>query len=755
MNRREFLFRCGAAPAAAPFASMAAGARAVPGPRTEVRPLHGKPAFFVDGRPYTKPVFETYVPEKRFFRQFAQAGTDVFSFSTNLGPGFGPPTRLGPETWDFKTLDERAHRVLEANPRALLLPRIYCTTPDWWTAAHLDQCQVLADGLQYYAQGKGHNRDGKAFPSLASELWRADTAAALAHLVRHMQDSDYGAHLFGYMVTGLMSEEWYHWSIHTNQLSDYSPHATRAFRQWLRAKYSSPQGLRAAWNDPRADFDTAAVPSQDARQRGRDRTFRNPAREMPVIDWYGFYNDLVPEVIDCLCRAVKQACDFRKVVGAFYCYMFEFGGDPEFGHNAMARLLRSPHLDFAMVTASYHDRDLGRGADYARAPITSVGLHGKLWYHDNDTVSFRYDAMHAADPDRATVARYRRELGVTADAQQTLWMYRRSAGFVLGYGVYESLFDLHGGYFDDPELMAEVKRLNRVLADARNRDCSSVAEILVVSDEISNAYAAFESALLQQSLRPAQVQLAKLGAPHDSIVVDDLERAHVARYKLVIFLNCFHLSDAQRELIRQRVLSGNRTAVWCYAPGYFNGATCSAEAMRELTGLRIVISADPRRVRAQMELRRGSHPIVEDCLRSCAGPIGHEHVWAQAAAVEDPTAMALGVRQGTREVALALKPMGSWTSVYTLNPALPAAFLRALARHAGVHIYNNRDDTLYASQSYLTINADGAGSRTIFFPCPVGVTDPFSGRQLAQNTTRFSCALGDKETILLAVERLA
>lgn len=751
LNRREFLVCCGAAATAASATSSAG--QAVPGPHTEVRRRHGKPTFFVDGQPYTKPVFETYVPETRFFRQFAAAGTDVFSFSTNLGRGFGPPAWLGPETWDFKALDQRARRVLEANPQALLMPRIYCTTPDWWTAAHRDQCQVLANGSQTYSQGKGFHRDGQAFPSLASEQWRADTAAALQHVVRHMQESDYGARLFGYIITGLMSEEWYHWSIHTGELSDYSALAVRAFRAWLRAKYGTTQALRAAWNDPHAEFDAAAVPSQEARQRGRQRTFRDPAQEMPVIDWYGFYNDLVPDTIDRLCRAAKGACDFQKVVGAFYCYMFEFGGDPEFGHNAMGKLLRSPHLDFAAVTASYHDRDLGRGADYARAPITSVGLHGKLWYHDNDTVSFRYDAMHAADRDRATIARHRKELGVTANAQETIWLYRRSAGFVLGGGIFESFFDLHGGYFDGPELMAEVKRLNGVLGAAKDRDCTSVAEILMVSDEASNAYAAFESGFLQQTLRPAQVQLAKLGAPHDSILVDDLKLVAMDRYKLVIFLNCFHLDNAQRELIRRTALSGRRTVLWCYAPGYFNGATRSIEALRELTGMRIVTAATSPRVRARMDLRRGSHPIVDDFLRSGSGPIGHEHVWVQAAAVDDPTATALGVRQGSQEVALALKSMGSWTSVYTLNPVLPAALLRAMARYAGVHIYNDQDDTLYASRSYLTINADGAGSRTLCFPRSFDIGDPFTGRQLARKTAHFTCALRDKETLLLSLER--
>lgn len=770
MNRRRFIAQAASAAAvlaAAPsFAVGAAQPRRVPGPRTEVRRRRGQPQFFLDGEPYTKPVFETYVPQTKFFRQFAEAGTDVFSFSTNLGAGFAAPTWIGPDTFDFKQLDEFAHRVLEANPRGLLLPRIYLTAPEWWVKSNPGECQVLSNGSRFYSKGAGHNRDGKAFPSLASVKWRADTAAALERVIRHMQESGYGASMFGWMVTGLMSEEWYHWSIHTNELSDYSAHAARAFGGWLRAKYRTGAALRRAWNDPGATFENVAAPAQEARQRGRERTFRDPAAEMPVIDWYQFYNDLVPDTMEVFLRAAKQASDFRKVVGAFYCYMFEFGGDPEFGHNALTKLLRSKHLDFGLVTASYFDRELGSGADYARAPITSLRLHGKLWYHDNDTVSFRYDEMNKANPDRATVERYRKELGVTETGQETIWQYRRGAGFVLGHGIFQSFFDLHGGYFDDPALMAEVKRLNALLGESQQYDRSSVAEILVVSDERSCSYATFESGFLQQTLRPLQVQLAKLGAPHDSILVDDLALADLKRCKFVLFLNCFHLTDAQRRFIRHKVQNRNRTVLWCYAPGLFNGATTSVEAMRELTGLRLVRAEKTVRVRARialtpdgMRLWPHSQPQQSDpAIGPAAGAsptaglatvIGHEHVWGQSFSVEDPHAIALGRLEGRNEVGLAMKRMKRWMSVYTMNPVLPAAFLRALAREAGVHLYNDRDDTLYASRSYLTLNADGAGERTLRFPKPVDLFDPFTGRTIACRVNELVRELRDKETLLI------
>ena len=134
MNRRRFLARSVSAVALAAIPQTAGALRRfhqTPGPRTKVRRHRGQPRSFLDREPYTKPVFETYAPQTKYFRQFAEAGTDVFSFSTNLGTGFAAPTWIGPDSFDFQQLDERAHRVLEANPRGLLLPRIYLTTPDW------------------------------------------------------------------------------------------------------------------------------------------------------------------------------------------------------------------------------------------------------------------------------------------------------------------------------------------------------------------------------------------------------------------------------------------------------------------------------------------------------------------------------------------------------------------------------------------------------------------------------------------------
>lgn len=729
--------------------SIAQEASAIPGPHTEVALHQGRPHFFVDGRPFSQPVFETYVPTTKYFKQFAETGTKVFGISVNLGPGFGPEVWQGPNSFDFTKFDEIVHRILNVQPAALVMPRIYATTPAWWVEEHPDECQQFFDGTTKYLEGAGHGRDRKAFPSLASVRWREETAAALQQLISHTLTSEYRDHLFGYVITGLMSEEWYHWSIHTGQLGDYSVHATEAFRQWLRTKYGSSQSLQESWNQKGLTFEAVKVPSPEARMRGRDRTFRDPRLEMSVIDWYLFYNDLVPDTMEVFLRAAKDASGGSKVVGAFYCYMFEFGGDPEYGHNALSRLLQSPSLDFVAVTASYFDRHLGTGADYARSPITSVAHHGKLWYHDNDTVSFRYDEINKSRTDREVVERYRKELGVTATPQESIWQYQRSAGFVLGQGIYQSFFDLHGGYFDDPQLMKEVERLNRILESSANHDMSSVAEILVISDEVSCSYATFESPFLQQSLQPAQVQFTKIGAPHDSILIDDLADANLDRYKLVIFLNCFHLSSEQRQQIEREVLRKGRTVLWCYASGLFQNNTESIDAVRSLTRLHLVSHPERGRVQALLELNDEGRSLFAGSPPKPAtkeSPVGHPHVWLHLLAVEDPSAIPLGRLAGNEDVAFAMKRLDDWTSIYTLNPVLPAAILAGLARRAGVHLYSDRNDTLYASRQYLTINADGDGVRNISFPRPVTLIDPFTDELLARRTKQIHRPMRDKET---------
>jgi hypothetical protein len=212
-------------------------------------------------------------------------------------------------------------------------------------------------------------------------------------------------------------------------------------------------------------------------------------------------------------------------------------------------------------------------------------------------------------------------------------------------------------------------------------------------------------------------------------------------------LNCFHLTDAQRRLIRQRVLKRNRTVLWCYAPGLFNGHQTSVAAMQELTGVRLMLAQKPDRVRARIQMNEAGKQLWRQ-TDTASQSIGHEHVWARLVSVQDDSAVALGTLEGGSDVILATKDMRGWTSIYSLNPVLPAACLRALARRAGVHLYNDQDDTLYASRSFLTLSAHLAGRRFIKLTWPTNVFDPFSGKRLWHDVSEFEREFDAKETVI-------
>lgn len=736
----------------------------------------GIPVFTINDEPWTSPIFSAYQINKKYFQQMAEAGCRAHMFVVEVGSGYGHSREcwLGPDSYDYSCIDERVEVVLEADPNALIMIRLYLAAPQWWLDANPQEALVLENGRTTFSEPSFNIavQYDKRYASLGSNKWREDMAMALRQVVRHIEKSDYGERVFAYSLSGLSTEEWYHWGCcDINQLGDYSQPMTEAFRNWLRMKYGSVEELCHAWGCHNLTFEGVTIPTGKDRVGTSKAMFRNSEKDMHVIDFYSFYNEIIPETIDYFAGVVKDETGGRKTVGTLYCYMYEFKGDPEFGHNALGKMLESRNIDFFQVEPSYGSRQLGSGGDYVRGPAKSVALHGKVWYHDNDVASYRYPqiAQHKVPEFYASW------LGVTRSAEESVWMYRRTVGFALGHGMHYGFFDLHGGYYDDPELLQGVKGICNVAEGARHHARQSTSEILVVTDERSTMYCTYGNAFQAASLHSTMHQMIKVGAPYDSILVDDLEVADLSQYKLVIFLNSYHLDDRQRDLIRTTVLRDGRTVLWCYAAGLFNGRSRSLDLMHDITGFDMQES--PHAMRPRMEFSQVEHPIAEAierlgwygidshgvCFDAPYRPKEGENRLAEspkngatqseklldAIFVCDPKSTVLGTVPGTGMPVFAVKNMGTWTSIYSMIVNFPAPILREIARMAGVHIYSDQNDTLYTCSSYLTLHADGAGLRRVDLPYSCDVVDAFTGEQLGRQVTSFEKELRDGETLLV------
>jgi hypothetical protein len=98
---------------------------------------------------------------------------------------------------------------------------------------------------------------------------------------------------------------------------------------------------------------------------------------------------------------------------------------------------------------------------------------------------------------------------------------------------------------------------------------------------------------------------------------------------------------------------------------------------------------------------------------------------------------------------LAAPAGGTWKSAWCATPNVPAAVLRGVARWAGVHLYSEAGDVLYATRDLLAAHTAGGGARTFRLPRKVEVVhDLLDDRPVAADTDRFDVTLPPSSTSL-------
>ena len=111
-------------------------------------------------------------------------------------------------------------------------------------------------------------------------------------------------------------------------------------------------------------------------------------------------------------------------------------------------------------------------------------------------------------------------------------------------------------------------------------------------------------------------------------------------------------------------------------------------------------------------------------------------------AVADESAVPLANYAADGAVAAARKG----NVIFYGGAALDAAWLREVARSAGVHIYTETDDNFFAGGNFLCIHADSAGTKVIELPRRADAVEIYTGEVLGRDTDRLEFPMKAFET---------
>jgi hypothetical protein len=691
----------------------------------EIKPHGGVPTLFVNGRAQSGMSYMTYRPDGKYFGQFRRIGVHLYSFSatpTEAAYGLAKTCWTAPDEFDYSGFEERVRMLLDADPDAYFFPRLYLSSPRWWDAKHPDDLVTFdpGDGLP---QPLFHSPPDKRVPSWASETWRRDTAAALRRFIEHVEQSPYADRVIGCHLASGTTEEWMMWGGNEGKWGDYSPVNVARFRQWLKQKYGKADALRCAWADPTVTFENATIPGRKEREATRFSTLRDPQRERRVIDFYDYNADLVADTIACFAKVVKQATHRKSLVGVFYGYVLQLCGEhrqQNAGHTALEKVWDCPDVDFVTSPTSYAFRTPGIGYSHFMSLVDSVKLHGKLWFDENDIRTW----LLKGKPERGW--------GQTDTYEETRGQLQREFANVLCHAVGQWWFDMGGGWYDDPRILADIGAMNRIASASLDWDRSPVDEIAVVVDDRSLHLMQVANRLSRPLLLDQLPELGRVGAPVGFYALADLMR--LSPRKMYVFLDAWAPTAAERQAV-ERLKAQGRMLVWLYAPGVYRKGRLDPGGIEEITGIHVAMDQRPVRLEVQ----------------SPWGAYGTNFDVAPVFFADDARATVLG-RLADGRAGLVRREAGGWTTVYSSAPKLPAALLGELTIQAGVHRYLRQPrahDVIYANHSLVALCVSEPGPRTVTLPRTCDVFDLFDGgRQIATDAREFTVTLQRNQTKL-------
>ncbi|HBG25896.1 MAG: hypothetical protein A2Y10_17780 [Planctomycetes bacterium GWF2_41_51] len=675
----------------------------------QLKKHNGAMTLFIDGQPQP---FTTYKPtelndDNLFEETVKKSVKDVSDQGVNV---FFVPIFFdwhANQKYDFSKMDWRIRTVLQVNPKACIVIRIQADSmaPKWWLDANPDG--VCRSGVYRDRQIEPAKFATHTCPSLASDFWKTSGADAIKSLAEHVQSQNYADRIIGYLPTSYNSNEWFFRTYSNLRVTDLCPAMQNAFSEYLRLKTGTDKAF--------------SVPDRIERDSGDLGYFYNPnplQSRYPVVEYYNFINSLCAQTIVDVTKILRDAHFPQKIiVGTFYGYaqgLANFYWLPESGHLNLKRLMEEDGPDFTCSPLEYFSRnfkeDLSGGFCWSQSAGLDSGLIADKGYFGED--------------DFAPPAEMHKNWSYAEDDNEDAELMKRNFVFTLCKGQLMWWYDLHGHWFESTERINTIGQCVRIAKESVNLDRSQISEVAVVMDEQASWYVTlderFQRAVFWENF---YYSFSKIGTTVDLLLLSDITKTDMKKYKAVFFPTCFSLNDKQREVI-ESLKTDCRSLIFYHADGLINpdskGDVFNESNLTDLTGINVVRTDTI----FQLRLATGSsHPILKGFEDRCFGTHMEKTL---NFFVKDDDAQTLGYYCGRGLPGFAVRKFDKWKSFYCAVPGIPFPLVRNIVKDAGVHIYCEDDDVVYANKSYLGIFVQGNENKKLKLPGFYKVREVFS-----------------------------
>jgi len=641
-----------------------------------------------------------------------------------------------PGQYDFTEIDLWMDQVVRRVPDARILLQLPMSPPTWWGLANPDEETCDFKGTRV--------RDYHASHSFSSDKWIEDLEQALIALFAHLKNTPYYKRIIGYVAVSGLYNEAFRWGYNSkySDMTDYSVPERRGFQKWQETLYETVAKRNATRPEAQAVkvFELAQLPTPEERLL-RNGYFVDQVRDRNTIDYLQYLNYNHPTRINQFTSIIRRLAGPDKVIGLYYGYVFSdtygFGRtfSNESGHYGLARALELPNVDFLLDSMTHVQREMGNAGPTAGAPA-ACQLHGKLWMDEAD---IRTSLSHG-QAEYSGAKNLEESLGILWRAFGTIQINRSGLWWfpISGANAYSHprIWEAFGRMYREMDYMAEHPapadrtKTVAVIMDPRSLHFRHYSK----NDPVGGN-------LVTGLLGP----IAKAGLAYHLHIIEDLERIP-DDYPVYVFLNSFHLSATQRDIIRRRFQQPGKLVAWSYASGYFSGEPdepydCSTENMSALLGMNIE--------KAPEAAPLPSAGVLEPLEPLFFVSDSEATPWANFAGT--------GILSLDGKCATALKqlPNGS-QSLYIGIPQWTPQLLRRLALVGGAHVYSDDapEYVLRAGNGHLLLHSLAPQTAHVKLPKMARkVIDVATGETVAEQCQEFTVEIPERNSRYLRIEQ--